>query len=98
MERKLLPKFSIPWQVTSRDHYSYKLETLEGFLIAGRFSSQQLRLFISRKGTELERVQTTIKKEWRRREEMEDEVVKVGEVADKVHESDTDGPGILVNR
>jgi hypothetical protein len=93
-ERKLLPKFSVPRRVTSRDHHSYKLETLEGSPIAGRFSSRRLRLFVPRKGTELERTQAAIEKEWRRREEVEDKV-EVDGVIDKVRESDADGPAIL---
>ena len=58
----------------SQDHHSYKLETLQVFLIAGRFSSQRLCLFIARKGTELGRTQAMIEKEWCRREELEDVV------------------------
>ena len=40
--------------------------------IAGRFSLRRLRLFIARKGTELEKVQAAIEIEWRKREDMED--------------------------
>jgi hypothetical protein len=39
-ERKMEPKWSAPRRVTSRDHNSYKLETLEGLPISNRFSSQ----------------------------------------------------------
>jgi hypothetical protein len=73
-ERKVLPKFSAPRRVISRSKNSYQLETLEGFPIAGRFSSRRLRLFVPRKGTELEEVQAAIEKEWRAREEAEDRV------------------------
>ena len=93
-ERKLLPKFSVPRRVISRDHHSYKLETLEGIPIGGRFSSRRLRLFIPRKGTELELAQAAIEKEWRRREEVEDEV-KVDGVVDKAQELDVDGPVLV---
>jgi hypothetical protein len=41
-DRKLLPKFSAPRRVVSRNQNSYQLETLEGFLIAGKFSSRRL--------------------------------------------------------
>ena len=73
-ERKLLPKFSAPRRVVKRNKNSYQLETLEGLPIAGKFSSRRLRLFVARKGTELEGVQTAIEKEWREREDMEDRV------------------------
>jgi hypothetical protein len=39
-ERKMVPKWSAPRQVTSRDRNSYKLETLEGLPIGNRFSSR----------------------------------------------------------
>ena len=71
-ERKMLPKFSAPRRVINRNQNSYQLETLEGFPIAGKFSSRRLRLFIPRKGTELNEVQAAIEKEWRDREEAED--------------------------
>jgi hypothetical protein len=73
-DRKLLPKFSAPRRVVSRNLNSYQLETLEGFPIAGKFSSRRLRQFIPRQGTELERTQEAIEVEWRRREEEEDRV------------------------
>jgi hypothetical protein len=74
MARKLLPKFSAPRRVVSRNRNSYQLETLEGFPIAGKFSSRRLRQFIPRQGTELERAQAAIEKEWRRKEGDEDKV------------------------
>ena len=76
-DRKILPKFSAPRRVISRNLNSYQLETLEGLPIAGRFSSRRLRLFIPRRGTELEGVQEAIEKEWRDREEAEDRVEDV---------------------
>jgi hypothetical protein len=42
VERKMEPNWSAPCRVTSRDHNSYKLETLEGLPIGNRFSSRQL--------------------------------------------------------
>jgi hypothetical protein len=76
-DRKLLPKFSAPRRVISRNLNSYQLETLEGLPIGGRFSSRRLRLFVPRKGTELEEVQAAIEKEWRDREDREDEVTSI---------------------
>jgi hypothetical protein len=73
-DRKLLPKFSAPRRVVRRKRNSYLLETLEGFPIAGRFSSRRLRQFIPRKGTALDDLQGAIEKEWRAREEAEDRV------------------------
>jgi hypothetical protein len=73
-ERKILPKFSAPRRIVRRTKNSYQIETLEGFPIPGRFSSRRLRLFVPRTGTELERVQAAIEKEWREREEAEDRV------------------------
>ena len=73
-DRKILPKFSAPRRVVSRNQNSYQLETLEGFPIAGWFSSWRLRLFVPRRGTELEGVQAAIEKEWRDREEAEDRI------------------------
>jgi hypothetical protein len=73
-ERKILPKFSAPRRVVSRNVNSYQLETLEGFPVAGKFSSRRLRLFVPRRGTELDGVQSAIEKEWREREETDDRV------------------------
>ena len=77
-ERKMLPKFSAPRRIINRDKNSYQLETLEGFPIAGRFSSRHLRLFIPRKGTELDTIQGAIEEEWRNREDDEDKVDPMG--------------------
>ena len=77
-ERKLLPKFSAPRRVVSRNKNSYQRETLEGFPIAGKFSSRRLRQFLPRQGTELERTQARIEEEWRRREEEGDRVENTG--------------------
>lgn len=78
-DRKLLPKFSAPRRIVSKNQNSYQLETLEGFPIAGKFSSRRLRRFIPRQGTELERTQAVIEDEWRRREEADDKVEIAGE-------------------
>ena len=79
-DRKLLPKFSAPRRVINRNLNSYQLETLEGFPIAGRFSSRHLRLFVPRKGMELDKVQAVIEKEWCDREDREDGVASIEEV------------------
>jgi hypothetical protein len=52
-DRKLLPKWSVPQRVTSRNLNSYKLETLKGDPIAGTFSARRLRRFLPREGTQL---------------------------------------------
>ncbi|KAG5633258.1 hypothetical protein H0H81_009362, partial [Sphagnurus paluster] len=52
-ERKLLPKWSQPYRVTSRNLNSYKLETTDGAAINGDFSARRLRQFIPREGTKL---------------------------------------------
>ncbi|KAF8809318.1 hypothetical protein BYT27DRAFT_7094707, partial [Phlegmacium glaucopus] len=69
-DRKLVPRFSAPQRITDQNLHSYRLETLEGFPIAGRFSSQRLRLFVPWKGTELEEVQRVIDGDWHRQEEV----------------------------
>ena len=58
--RKLEPKWSAPRRVISRKKNSYKLETLEGLPIGGRFSSQRLRCFIPRDGTSLQEAQRAV--------------------------------------
>src|SRR5271155_1985612 len=59
-ERKLLPKWSPPQRVTSRDLNSYTLENLNGTPIAGHFSARQLRGFIPQEGTKLAREQAEV--------------------------------------
>ena len=96
-ERKMLPKFSAPRRVLSRNQNSYQLETLEGFPIAGKFSSRRLRLFLPRQGTDLHNIQGAIEEEWRRREDAEDRVgadlVEGGDIAEaeEVETSEQDG-------
>ncbi|KIM35491.1 hypothetical protein M413DRAFT_32443 [Hebeloma cylindrosporum] len=58
--RKLEPKWSAPRRVISRTRNSYKLETLEGLPIGGRFSSRRLRRFIPRDGTSLLEAQRAV--------------------------------------
>jgi hypothetical protein len=45
VERKFIPKWSIPRRVQSRILNSYKLITLEGNPLPGEFSARHLRLF-----------------------------------------------------
>jgi len=58
--RKLEPKWSAPRRIISRTKNSYKLETLEGLPIGGRFSSRRLRRFIPRNGTSLQEAQRAV--------------------------------------
>ena len=60
MECKLLPKWSIPQRITSRQLNSYMLETLKGDPIAGTFSAHQLQRFIPREGTKLAEEQVDV--------------------------------------
>jgi hypothetical protein len=61
--RKMEPKWSAPRRVTSRDRNSYKLETLEGLPIGGRFTARRLRRFLPRRGTALHEAQAKIEEE-----------------------------------
>lgn len=58
--RKMEPKWSAPRRVLSRDRNSYKLATLEGLAMGGRFNSRRLRRFIPRNGTAMHDVQEAI--------------------------------------
>ncbi|KAG6839263.1 hypothetical protein C0991_004332 [Blastosporella zonata] len=60
MDRKLLPKWSIPRRVISRNVNSYELEDLNGLLLPGRFSTQRLRRFWPRLGTKLDAEQKIV--------------------------------------
>lgn len=57
MDRKLLPKWSVPWRITSRLRNLYKLETLEGIPLQGESSARRLRAFTPRMGTTLAQMQ-----------------------------------------
>ena len=59
-ERKLLPKWSTPHRILSRQLNSYTLETLNGEPIAGSFSARRLRRFFPKEGTRLAEEQRTI--------------------------------------
>ena len=70
-ERKLLPKWSIPQRVTSRQLNSYTLETLKGDPIPGTFSARRLRRFIPKEGTKLAEEQRLVEEQHTREEEEE---------------------------
>lgn len=55
--RKLLPRWSPPRRVVSRDRNSYQLETTAGVPLESTFSSRRLCRFIPREGTLLARSQ-----------------------------------------
>ncbi|KAG6808936.1 hypothetical protein H0H92_002300 [Tricholoma furcatifolium] len=59
-ERKLLPKWSQPYRVVSRELNSYRLETTGGRQIEGRFSARRLRRFEPREGTKLAEEQAVV--------------------------------------
>lgn len=64
--RKIIPRWSAPWRITSHWTNSYALETLEGW-----YHARHLRLFLPHTGTLLEEVE----KEWEQnREEQEVDV------------------------
>ena len=68
-ERKILPKWSPPYRVTTRELNSYTLETLIGTPIKGRFSARRLRRFWPREGTELASAQKEVEERCRKEEE-----------------------------
>ena len=70
-ERKLLPKWSTPHRVTSRNLNSYTLETLKGNPITGTFSAPRLRRFLPRDGTQLAEEQRLVEERCAREEEEE---------------------------
>lgn len=59
-ERKLLPKWSTPQRITSRNLNSYTLETLSGDPVQGTFSARRLRRFTPLEGTRLAEEQKLI--------------------------------------
>ena len=63
-ERKLLPKWSRPQCVVSRNLNSYQLETLNGEPIQGAFSARRLRRFIPKEGTRLAKEQARIEEHY----------------------------------
>ena len=51
--RKLAPRWSPPFQITSRIRNAYKLETLNGSIAKGEYSARRLQQFHAREGTQL---------------------------------------------
>jgi hypothetical protein len=88
VERKMEPKWSAPRRVTSRDHNSYKLETLEGLPIGNRFSSRRLQRFIPRNGTALHEVQAAIEK-LRSEQEAKDDTVQEAEGREVINDDNS---------
>jgi hypothetical protein len=80
-ERKLLPRWSAPQRIVSRDRNSYRLETLEGVPMESTFSSRRLRRFMPRAGTQLAKKQEELEKRLR-------EAVALGETADEEMENE----------
>jgi hypothetical protein len=87
--RKLTPKWSAPRRVVSRTKNSYRIETLEGLPINGRFSSRRLRRFIPRGETSLAKIQETLEQEWRYKEEADDRV-EPGDIVEPSNIMDVD--------
>jgi hypothetical protein len=53
--KKLIPMWSIPHRVVTRQLNSYTLETLDGLPLTGVYNSRRLRAFEPREGTKLAR-------------------------------------------
>ena len=51
--KKLIPMWSIPHRIATRQVNSYTLETLAGLPLAGVYNSRRLRQFLPREGTKL---------------------------------------------
>jgi hypothetical protein len=67
-DRKLIPKWSVPRRIRGRNLNSYKLETLEGALLKGDFSTRRLRAFTPREGTKLARDQDAYEERLQKKE------------------------------
>ena len=61
-ERQLLPKWSIPHWITSKQLNSYTLETVKGVQVPGSFSARRLRRFIPKEDTRLAETQKLLEK------------------------------------
>lgn len=59
-EHKMLPKWGQVRRVVSRDVNSYKLASLGGLVLKGRFSARRLRKFKARPGTSLDTQQKAL--------------------------------------
>ena len=69
-DRKLLPKWSTPQRVSARHLNSYVLETLNGDILPGSFSTRRLRRFLPKEGTRLAEEQGVLEAQ-RARERLE---------------------------
>ena len=78
-ERKLLPKWSTPQHISSKNLNSYSLETLKGEPIQGTFSARRLRRFIPREGTTLAEEQRHVEERCAEEERLrkEEEAMKI---------------------
>ena len=84
-ERKLLPKWSSPQRIASRNLNSYTLETLKGDPVQGTFSTRRLRRFIPAEGTRLAEEQGLIEERCaeEERRQAEEEASAIAEERDK---------------
>jgi hypothetical protein len=71
--KKLIPMWSIPHRIATRQVNSYTLETLAGLPLAGVYNSRRLRQFLPREGTRL------ALNELARMEEVEENELQEGE-------------------
>ena len=76
-ERELLPDFSIPQWVVSHNQHSYKIETLEGYPITGKFSLRHYDSLSSGREQSWRKHRGAIEREQHRREELDNEVEDV---------------------
>ena len=93
-ERKILPKWSPPYRVVTRDLNSYSLETLIGAPIKGRFSARRLRRFLPREGTELARAQKEVEERCRKEEEEQEKTDLKKIEAERVQERVDEEPEV----
>ena len=88
-ERKMLPNWSPPHCIHRHLHNSYKLESCEGNIIKGTFSSRRLCAFIPREGTKL----ATEQKEFKDRQKAEG-FSSEGEEEEMKEESENEEEGV----
>ena len=93
-DRKLLPKWSPPQRIHSRNLNSYTLKKLDGTPIAGQFSARRLRAFIPKRGSKLEKEQAEIDE----RTSTEDVSSIQDDNGQEVPEDNTSGEGLRDDR
>jgi hypothetical protein len=89
-ERKLLPHWSPPRRIVSRNRNSYHIETVEGIPISSTFSSRRLHCFLPRSGTQLAELQEELEAQLREATkedgdsggESDDDILDVGDGID----------------